>query len=545
MNRVVRGTARALAALAVMLGVVTFFAPSASAHAVLVASSPADGARVDQAPRQVTLTFDEAVGLIPGAERVIGLDGTRADTGEVRLADGGRTIVIALRAAPADGTYSASWRVVSADTHIVSGSIRFGIGAAPSDVAVAGPPVRTRSLDDTAAVAQGVLYAGIVLGFGIAAVARCLWPWTRRRRPVRVLIRLGWGLCLAGTLAQLLLMGPRADNVGWSGVAHFDGFGDSVDSHIGRVLLARTALLAVSSAVAWTRRNCSIGVLACGAAILVTVALTGHEAVGSNVWVATTSAVVHLGSMAVWLGGLTVLGLVILPRIRLSRRVPIGYLAPWSQTAFCCVGLLILTGEYQARRQIQPVPSLWSTHYGVVLLIKLALVALMLGSAWWAQRQIAGRGDRSREQRFAAVTRSVGVETIVAVGVLAVTALLVSEPPALTTYGPPVTATAPVGPGSSARIHVDTTRRGREAITLQILDATAKPFSVPSLQAVLSSDDAGIAALTVTLQRDPTDPTRWNSTGAVVPLPGEWKLAVTVNLPGDVAYVTSVDYPVW
>lgn len=529
-----------------MLGVVIFFAPPASAHAVLVASSPADGARVDRSPGQVSLTFDEAVGLIPGAERVIGLDGTRADTGDVRLTEGGRTIVIALRPALANGTYSASWRVVSADTHIVSGSIRFGVGAAPSDVVVAGPPVRTRSLDDTAAVAQGIVYAGIVLGFGVAAVARCLWPWTRRRTPVRVLIRIGWGLCLAGTLAQLLLMGPRADNVGWSGVAHFDGFGDSVNSHIGRVLLTRTALLIVLSAAAWTRRrHCSAGALACGAGVLVTVALTGHEAVGSDVWVATTSAVVHLGAMAVWLGGLTVLALVVLPRIRLSDRVPIGYLTRWSRTAFCCVGLLIVTGEYQAWRQIQPVPSLWSTHYGVVLLIKLALVAVMLGSAWWAQRQIAGRGERSPAQRFAAVGRSVGIETLVAVGVLAVTTLLVSEPPALTTYGPPVTATAPVGPGTSARIHVDTTRRGREAITLAVLDATGKPIPVPSIQAVLSSDDAGIAALTVTLQRNPADPTRWSSTGAVVPLPGEWKLALTVNLPGDTAYVTSIEYAVW
>ncbi|MFJ4655900.1 copper resistance CopC/CopD family protein [Nocardia sp. NPDC088792] len=535
-----------MAALAVMLGVVVFFAPPAAAHAVLVASSPADGARVDRAPRQVTLTFDEAVGLIPGAERVIGLDGTRADTGETQLAEGGRTIVIVLRPALVNGTYSASWRVVSADTHIVSGSIRFGVGEAPSDVAVAGPPVRTRSLDDTAAVAQGIVYAGIVLGFGVALVSRYLWPWTRRRLPVRVLIRLGWGLCLAGTLVQLLLMGPRADNIGWSGVAHFDGFEDSVASHIGRVLLIRTALLVVLSAAAWTRRwNSSAGILACGAGVLVTVALTGHEAVGPNVLVATASAVVHLGSMAVWLGGLTVLGLVVLPRIRLSGRVPIGYLARWSQIAFCCVGLLILTGEYQAWRQIQPVPSLWSTHYGVVLLIKLALVAVMLGSAWWAQRQIAGRGERSPAQRFAAVARSVGIETLVAVGVLAVTTLLVSEPPALTSYGPSVTATAPVGPGTSARIHVDTTRRGRETITLQILDATGKPISVPSMQAVLSSDDAGIAALNVTLQRNPADPTRWNSTGAVIPLPGEWKLALTVHLPGDIAYVTSTRYAVW
>ncbi len=48
-------------------------------------------------------------------------------------------------------------------------------------------------------------------------------------------------------------------------------------------------------------------------ALLTSVAVTGHEAVGSGVALALPAAVLHLAAMAVWLGGLVLLGLVVLP----------------------------------------------------------------------------------------------------------------------------------------------------------------------------------------------------------------------------------------
>ncbi|MGH3123597.1 MAG: copper resistance CopC family protein [Streptosporangiaceae bacterium] len=90
----------------------------------------ADTRRRFTAP-QVRLTFDEPVGLIAADEQVISATGVRADTGRVRLAEGGTTIVLPLRPNLPRGTYSATWRVVSADTHMVSGSITFGLGVQP------------------------------------------------------------------------------------------------------------------------------------------------------------------------------------------------------------------------------------------------------------------------------------------------------------------------------------------------------------------------------------------------------------------------------
>ena len=46
-------------------------ASPASAHAELVASTPANGARLDQAPAKVEMRFTEAVNLIPGGIRLV------------------------------------------------------------------------------------------------------------------------------------------------------------------------------------------------------------------------------------------------------------------------------------------------------------------------------------------------------------------------------------------------------------------------------------------------------------------------------------------
>ena len=70
--------------------------------------------------------------------------------------------------------------------------------------------------------------------------------------------------------------------------------------------------------------------------------------------------------------------------------------------------------------------------------------------------------------------RSVGIEIVAAVLVLAVTAVLVSEPPARTTFGPPVRLSAPLG-ANHVSVRIDTTRRGAQAMTLHILTAAGAP----------------------------------------------------------------------
>ena len=100
-------------------------AQPAAAHAVVVGSTPVDGSRLQQSPASVTVKFDEAVGLDLGYLRVVDSVGRRVDAGTASHPNGdGTQITVGLKSGLGDGTYLASFRIISADSHPVAGSIR-------------------------------------------------------------------------------------------------------------------------------------------------------------------------------------------------------------------------------------------------------------------------------------------------------------------------------------------------------------------------------------------------------------------------------------
>lgn len=540
-----------LALLGGLLAAGLIWAPAARAHAVLVGSSPVDGATVHAEPAEVRLTFDESVGLIPAAEEVISATGLRADTGQPQLAAGGTTIVLRLRPGLPEGTYSATWRVVSADTHAVSGSITFGIGVSPG-AGVRAPADRTRGLDVAADVAQGLVYAGTVALIGVLGAVRLLWPWSQGHRRVRLLAWAGWAALLCGTAGAFLLQGPRAADGSWPAVARFQDAGLTLDSVFGAELLARAALLLAVAPLltspgqrALPGRAGDVTRAAAALALLAAVAVTGHASTGPGAWLAIPAGMLHMAAMAVWLGGLLLLLLVVLPALRSgSRALAEARLRHWSVTAYTCVLCLVVTGEYQAARQISPVQALWTTSYGITLLIKSGLVIAMLAAAALAHRLAVSPAAREAAPLAVArvVHRSVQAEAAIGAVVLAVTAVLSAEAPARTTYAPPVTLAAPLGE-DHVSVQVSTTRRGPQAITIRVLGPAGTPVPARSVTATLSSQH--VAALNVTLRKTAANGSSWASAAAVAPLPGSWTLTINVALTAATAYTTSAAYQVW
>jgi copper transport protein len=121
---VVRALLIALAALAIA-------APAASAHATLEGTTPARGAALGAEPKQVVFRFNEPVEGTFGAVRVYDAKGGRVDDNNVSHPGGaGEKIAVGLRSGLPDGAFTATYRVVSADGHPVSGGIVFNVGAA-------------------------------------------------------------------------------------------------------------------------------------------------------------------------------------------------------------------------------------------------------------------------------------------------------------------------------------------------------------------------------------------------------------------------------
>ena len=111
-------------ALAVALLTVITAALPASAHNVLISSSPAEGEELDTPPTEVVLTFDQPVQDADVNEiAVTGPNGDQWAEGTVEV--DGATVTAPLRPLGPAGEYVIGYRVLSADGHPVSAEIRF------------------------------------------------------------------------------------------------------------------------------------------------------------------------------------------------------------------------------------------------------------------------------------------------------------------------------------------------------------------------------------------------------------------------------------
>jgi copper resistance protein C len=124
MNRLV-----AMAILAVALAATALAGAGAAwAHATRIASDPIENAELTQTPAKVSATFNEALQPEFAAMTVVGPDGNLWSTGAPEVS--GAVISVGVRPLGPAGTYTANYRVTSADGHAISGSWSFSLTAA-------------------------------------------------------------------------------------------------------------------------------------------------------------------------------------------------------------------------------------------------------------------------------------------------------------------------------------------------------------------------------------------------------------------------------
>lgn len=413
---------RPLAAAALLVGMVFGLllggAGPASAHAALTGSDPQDGAVVATAPKEVTLTFSEQVALGDDSVRILDPDGKRADTGAApRDLQSGSTVRygVSLHTGLPDGTYTVAWQAVSADSHPVSGAFTFSVGA-PSKTAVALPTEKAGGglVGTLYGIARYAAYAGFILLAGGSAFVLACWQRGAGARPLQRLVVRGWMTLTVATLAMLLLRNPYTGSGKLADAFDLDGLQAVLDTKPGAALVSRLLLLGASALFiavlfgTYPRREderekrdltfgLAIGGTVIAAGIAGTWALAEHASTGIQPGIAMPVDVLHLLAVAAWLGGLTAL-LVALYR---TPDIDAAAVRRFSGIAFGSVVVLAATGVYQSWRQVGTWSALTGTGYGQLLLVKVGLVALLVGIAWisrrWTARLVTGGGGAESE----------------------------------------------------------------------------------------------------------------------------------------------------
>jgi copper transport protein len=566
-------------AIAIAVAPAAGAATARMAHATLVTTYPLDGALVKAEPARVTVSFDQPVGVSPDSLIVYTPAGQRADTGGA-LHDGPDGVGVGLVSGLGTGTYTAAWHVVSADSHPVQGAFTFSVGA-PSPTHV--PPILpagSHLVSAVYAVVRWLEYAFFaVLGGAMLFLIVC-WPAGTRRRGVPQLVTAGWAGLFSTSLVALLFQGVYAAGAGFGQLLAPSLELTTLHSRLGTALQWRQGLTVGAALLATflvrrlpsfgghARAAAAAGWLAVTAAIAATWAGADHASTGFQVPLAIGVDIVHLVAMAVWLGGLIVLGGFAL---RGPATADVAAAVPrFSAIALGCVALLAASGGYEAWRLVGTLGALTGTSYGVLVLVKSAGLVLLIGLGYTARRFVrrrllpaAAAAPRIPAMAVASVAAgagtpgvpdspggapgapgapelpsmrslriSVSLELAVVAAVLAATAILVNTPTGRESYAPPVAATTAFdtgGPGGTGTVHVviRPARLGPDSVELTLTTPAGQPMRAAQVAADLFFPARGLGPLPVPLT--PAGPGRYRAAAVSFGFTGEWTLRVTVR----------------
>jgi copper resistance protein D len=291
------------------------------------------------------------------------------------------------------------------------------------------------------ALARGVFVASVLSVLGASlflnAVAAPIWPQFHDG-----LARLIQGRCRRVVWASLFV--ASVAGIGWlvleAGViADAETTGQTLaavpsvlfDTRFGQVLAAQVlALLGAGAATATQRR---VGPLAATSlAGVATVFEAGHShafAMAHGLSALLLSQMLHLLAAGAWLGGL-------LPLLLVVREVPLELAAlaarRFSTLGLASVAILAATAMFQGWLLSGGLLGLVGTAYGAVLLTKATLFTALIALAAFNRFRLAPsltapHGEQSR----GALTRSIGVETILGICVVLAAGVLSSLEPGM------------------------------------------------------------------------------------------------------------------
>jgi copper transport protein len=417
-----------------------FGASPASAHNTFIDSSPRDGEILTSTPATWSVTFEKSVPLESASGSIINGDGSRIALASPQHGATDRVIVFTMPSG-LNGAISARWRLVGTDGHVISGRVSFTIQDEMGVAPVPTTPNSDAATDDTAGAPDAIRvalrfanFAAIVLLGGLLFAEFDIASGALMTRRGRKLALWAAGILAAAPAAQFLIF---ANDISTGGEGFLSAAADALSMTAGGMLLLRVVaglalawLVTMSLRMALAVRSLTTPICIISVAYLVSLAYGGHSRSQAAPLLGVPVDVAHTAAIAIWLGGLVALILIVVPSVDATGAV--NAFSRFSFVAQRAVAVIALTGVIQTVRLHGNPVNLLSNAHGLLLIAKIAAVAVMI-------RLAARNRETLRRHRTAGVTnnerprdlllRATTTEVVFGFGVLAITAILVAVTP--------------------------------------------------------------------------------------------------------------------
>lgn len=511
-------------------------AQSVAGHAALISTSPEDGAHLDGTPSEITLEFSEPVGIVDGGMMLF----EQGDDPHVLapIADGS-IVRIPIEFELSDGAYLVQWRVISADSHPLAGTISLSIGDT-DDVLNIDQETAPEWVKGTRLAAMAVKYVGLLASIGVVVfgvhIANRDWIQIDR-----LLLRL-FALSMIGTVSEVPLAAMEYSNQLlypgdelWSTVSELDrGYRQSAILPIA-LLIPAFALCRIGRET--KSHQIIVGCLAWFAAL--SQVLSGHSRSNEPVWLTMVADGVHITVAGIWLGGILMLSMGLLRSWKgftfSTEESTASAVSRFSTLAGCSLILLAISGLVMGVIILDSLQALWKSDYGIALFIKVALVGMVMVIAGVNRYVLIPRIVSVPATARVWLRRLVGIELVILLTVTGVTARLVQLNPHVDTTTSEAAQTfsfadeKELDEAHTIRAEVVRTRPSVYEVQIRVMDAEGRTTQFgDSLDVAWDLPEQGLGPISQMLVYDET--TGSYSGTVVLPLLGAWNLAVRVSI---------------
>ena len=550
MSRIAR---QLVATLAILVGVLALGTTAASAHATLESSSPADGQSVLTSPSEIRITFSEAVTTISGGLSVLDADGKTVDVGNSEVV-GGRTLVAPISETLSDGTYVATYRVLSADGHPVSGSLLFAVGAGALDRSAQPSSSGDRLWEIIGGISRFIMYLAALVAAGVAFFLAFIHDHAEDRWRIVPFVRIGSILALLSAIGIVMSQAALLTGKGAGAITDSTVLRDVLNQNLGWSLaLLMIGLAAVHLSTDIPKKVVSQSLaLYGGLAVTVSFAVWGHATELSPTAISLAADAIHATAAALWLGGLVGLVMVLSVRTPETVRATAGIIGRFSRMAFWSVIALTLAGlTLTITGSGASLNSILTTTWGQLVLAKIGLTLIVVLIAAWNRRTLVPSLTSPTENtdelavRWATLLRTIRAEAVLLVAVVALTAIVVNVPPARTAVvakADRVDITQRVDTGN-VQLSVDPAIVGPNTVAVRYTDGTGQPINVANSMSIeFSQPSAGLEP--ITRQVPASEPGVFVIQGNELSIPGTWTITIAVRTGDFTEQRTSFEVPV-